>query len=164
MLLEIGCGEHPQYPQAVKVDIRSLPCVDIVADAADLYMLGNESFSGIFTRHVIEHWPSHMTVAVLREWYRVLKPGGWLELHCPDLDKLIQNYLCKSVDIYTQKVFDADLLSYYLYGSQDYPENTHKAGFTFDSMKHKLELAGFKSITRLTQFEDPLEMRLKAWK
>lgn len=162
-ILEIGCGENPNPNTTIRLDSRKLPHVDIVADGSVL-PFKNNSLDGIFARHVIEHWSHRLTVSVLKEWYRVLKPGAWLEIHCPDLNKLVLNYINSCTDEYTKLIFDADLLSYYLYGGQEYPENTHMAGFTFESMSSKLIESGFTKISRLTGQEDTIEMRLKAWK
>lgn len=159
-ILEIGCGENPNPNTTIRLDIRNLPHVDIVSDGTKLNMFEDSSLDGIFARHVIEHWSHRNTFNVLKEWYRVLKPGAWVEIHCPDLNKLVLNYINSCTDEYTRKIFDADLLSYYLYGGQEYPENTHMAGFTFESLSNKLVTVGFKNINRLTREEDTIELRL----
>ena len=64
----------------------------------------------------------------------------------PDLDALI--------DKYNQKLLDADQLSYFLYGGQDYPYNFHYNGFTYNSLKTRLLRAGFKSVSDKTQSDN----------
>jgi SAM-dependent methyltransferase len=43
---------------------------------------GDETFDALVARHLIEHHPD--TLLVLREWARVLKPGGVLVIVTPD--------------------------------------------------------------------------------
>lgn len=38
----------------------------------------------LYASHVLEHIPWYKTEEVLREWVRVLKPGGVLEVWVPD--------------------------------------------------------------------------------
>lgn len=162
-ILEIGCGENPNPTTTIRLDSRNLPHVDIVSDGSTLPFEDNY-LDGIFARHVLEHWSHRLTTDVLREWYRTLKPGAWLEIHCPDLNKLVLNYMHSCTDEYTGTVFDADLLSYYLYGGQEYPENTHRAGFTFESLTSKLKGVGFSRVVRLNRDEDNIELRLRCIK
>src|SRR3546814_14049356 len=44
----------------------------------------------VYASHVLEHIPWFRTGDVVREWARVLKPGGILELWVPDGHKLCQ--------------------------------------------------------------------------
>lgn len=162
-ILEIGCGEHPAAHTTIRLDARPLPHVDIVGDGANLPFPDNY-LDGIYARHVIEHWSHRQTQTILTEWLRVIKPGGYLELHCPDMDKLIKHYQHAHKDEYTGLEFTADLLSYYLFGGQDYPENFHCAGFTFLSLREKLLSLGVVKVVRLHQDEDSLELRLKGYK
>lgn len=39
--------------------------------------------------HVIEHFWPWDTDAIVKEWVRVLKPGGQLAIECPDIDKVL---------------------------------------------------------------------------
>jgi hypothetical protein len=39
--------------------------------------------------------------------------------------------------------YDWGQISYWVYGGQDYPENTHKSGFTIPALKRLLERHGF---------------------
>jgi SAM-dependent methyltransferase len=50
-------------------------------DMADL-PYGDQTFDALVARHVVEHDPD--TLSVLREWGRVLKPGGTLVVITPD--------------------------------------------------------------------------------
>ncbi len=54
---------------------------DVVADAQSL-PFADGSLDFVIASHVLEHMP--LTLATLREWYRVLAPGGALVLKIPD--------------------------------------------------------------------------------
>jgi len=164
-ILEIGGGAHPNPKSTIRLDARYIPGkVDIVGDGANLSRFSDNQLDGIYARHVLEHWSHRRTEAVLREWYRVLRPGGTLEIHCPDLDKLVYNYTNHVRDSYTGKRFDVLLFAYYLYGGQEYPENTHKAGWNYLALRKLLSSVGFKQIERHKQLEDHIEMRITARK
>jgi SAM-dependent methyltransferase len=42
--------------------------------------------------HVLEHFPAAQVEAVLREWVRVLKPGGTLKIAVPDFEAIAHSY------------------------------------------------------------------------
>jgi ubiquinone/menaquinone biosynthesis C-methylase UbiE len=46
----------------------------------------------IYSAHLIEHLPQATLVILLRECYRVLKPGGRIRIECPDAEKLVELY------------------------------------------------------------------------
>jgi len=52
----------------------------------------NGSVDFIYTSHFLEHLYRHEVVDMLKECYRVLKPGGTLRIALPDVDKLIALY------------------------------------------------------------------------
>ena len=75
--LEIGPGARLAGFEGF--DILPSESADKVGDARKLpYPDG--SFSLVYASHVIEHFPWNETVDVLREWARVLEPGGVLEI------------------------------------------------------------------------------------
>ena len=81
--LEIGPGEHP-LPGFEALDARPGPFVDYVLNAAKPLPFRNATFSLIYASHVLEHVPWYQVPAVVREWVRILAPGGWLEIWVPD--------------------------------------------------------------------------------
>lgn len=55
-------------------------------------------WDGIFTEHTLEHlYPTH-AIRLLHELFRILKPGKWLRVTVPDMEKYVQFYNGNSVD------------------------------------------------------------------
>ncbi len=55
---------------------------DIVADADKLTMIKDGSEHFVIANHLLEHLPD--PIGALKEWYRILRPGGILFLALPD--------------------------------------------------------------------------------
>jgi len=58
--------------------------VDFVADASKVLPFSNNTFSIIYASHILEHVPWYEIDSSLREWVRVLKSGGALEIWVPN--------------------------------------------------------------------------------
>jgi len=89
--LDIGCGAEKVWPHFVGVDsfkdvhLFGTPVkADINADASDLEVFGSEQFDCVFSSHTLEHIEDYR--AALREWWRLVRPGGTLILYLPHRD------------------------------------------------------------------------------
>ncbi len=80
-ILDIGCGDTKQYPDALGLDCRPGPAVDVVAELGDGIPLRDESADRIFAVHVLEHMIDFLPV--VDECHRVLRPGGILHILSP---------------------------------------------------------------------------------
>lgn len=58
--------------------------IDIVSNGDDLPFKDNE-LDYVVSSHVIEHFKNPLVA--LREWYRVIKPGGYIFTICPHKDR-----------------------------------------------------------------------------
>ena len=76
---ELTCFKQEE----IKLCGESLP-VDIVAPGDQLPMEDN-SVDFVISSHVIEHFPD--PIKALREWYRVVKPGGYLYIIAPHKER-----------------------------------------------------------------------------
>lgn len=85
--LDIGCGLEKCWPNLIGVDSlkdyagQRPPSVDIVAEGDNLSMFSDKSMDGIFSSHFLEHVVDYKSC--LKEWWRVLKAGGYLVLYLP---------------------------------------------------------------------------------
>lgn len=136
--LHLGCGER-YIPGFIHIDVRKFPHIDYVASVDKLDIFEDNSVDLIYACHLLEHFKRNQTEDILKEWHRVLKPGGILRLATPDFEKLAEVYL---------KYKDLKLILGPLVGRQDYPENTHYMIFDFATLSETLKKVGFKKIYR----------------
>ena len=90
--------------------------------------------------HVLEHFPHGEVANVVKEWARVLKPGGKLKIAVPDFDFIVKAYSNGHRGDYR--------LEHYLFGGQTDADDFHKAFFNEDKLKALLEGAGLKDVKR----------------
>lgn len=91
--LDLGCGPRKIFPMRdlIGIDnnkdaglfgIKTNP--DMPGDVTNLSMFADGTIDTVFSSHTLEHVDDH--VAVLREWWRLLKVGGYLVLYLPHAD------------------------------------------------------------------------------
>jgi ADP-heptose:LPS heptosyltransferase len=86
--LDLGAGDFRILPHATTVDNLNHSIVfghpmrpDIRCNVEKLDMIASQSQDWVFSSHTLEHLKD--TEAVLREWWRVVKPNGLLVLYLP---------------------------------------------------------------------------------
>jgi len=89
--VDLGAGDFKILPHAISVDnmhhavfghtVR--PDV-FIQDAADLSVFGSQTMDFVYSSHLLEHMVDPK--ACLKEWYRLVKPGGYLILYLPHED------------------------------------------------------------------------------
>jgi len=136
--LHIGCGER-YIPGFIHVDIRKFPHIDYIASVDKLDMFQDKSVDLVYSCCLLEHFKICQIEDVLKEWYRVLKPGGILRLSVPDFEKLVEVYL---------KYHDLNLVLRPIVGGQKYPEDNHYMAFDFKILSEVLKKVGFKKVYR----------------
>lgn len=89
--LDIGCGGEKAFPHMVGVDNGhhqqfgyTIKPDMLVKDATVLDKVASQSYDFVFSSHLLEHIEDHK--AALKEWWRVIKPGGYLVLYLPHRD------------------------------------------------------------------------------
>jgi predicted SAM-dependent methyltransferase len=144
--LQIG-GKYPKEGWEV-LDAIPAPHVDHVGDASDLAAFPDDTFAEVYASHVLEHFDyKDEMIEVLREWRRVLKPGGTLYVSVPDLERLCRLYLqpgLKPAERYRvmRTMFGGHLDDY------DY----HMAGIDESYLGYCIQTAGFTEIRRVESF------------
>lgn len=111
-VLDIGCGTHKVTPDAIGIDGRSTECVGMLKQGLSKF---EEHMYGVadtvFSSHVLEHMEDDYET--LKEWTKLLKPGGKLILYLPDGDyydndlnlEHIRNYNFKSFMMFFRRAF-----------------------------------------------------------
>jgi len=88
-VLDLGCGPWKTYPHFIGMDNKTewtgheyQP--DIVGDCTNLTLFASKSMDAVFSSHFLEHVENPLKV--LKEWWRVIKPGGHLILYLPHMN------------------------------------------------------------------------------
>ncbi len=108
----------------------------------------DNAYDTVRASHCLEHFSHAQTLDVLKEWTRVLKPGGWLKIAVPDFDWIWgQRY-----DKQERGKSDVSLgmLEAYLFGGQVDENDYHKALFTNKKLYELLQSVGLTNIQSWT--------------
>ena len=89
--LHLGCGRR-FIPGFIHVDLDDFPHIDYRHDVRSLPMFPDNTVKLIYACHVLEYFDRVEVTDVLREWRRVLAPGGTLRVAVPDFAALVRVY------------------------------------------------------------------------
>lgn len=165
MNLEIGCGDNPIWDlpgEWHRLDSRPLPHIDYCQSAVDLSNIPDATYEMVVARDVIEHLGWREIPAALKEWLRVLVPGGALHVETPNAYELALILMGREEGRKYRNESDFEQFNRVMFGHQDYPENTHKSYFTPTWLKRLLREAGARSVSTLV--EDDYRFALEAIK
>lgn len=89
--LQIGAGSN-QLAGWLNTDILPHSKHTAFLDVRRRFPFDDDTFDYVFSEHVIEHVDFDAGRFMLREVFRILKPGGWARIITPDLAALIRLY------------------------------------------------------------------------
>jgi SAM-dependent methyltransferase len=150
--IEIGCGPFPQ---------RGYIHVDIGAEARHLEAFApawalpfpDAWASEILAIHSLEHVHPRKLLPTLREWHRVLAPGGAVQVHVPNTGELVRSFLESPVHDKWRTM--GAMLGMYCDPGVRAPDHLvvpsdHQLMFDWDLLAWSLEQAGFREVSDLT--------------
>ncbi|MFH0998665.1 MAG: methyltransferase domain-containing protein [Pseudomonadota bacterium] len=124
------------------------PYVDHLGNAADLANFEDGTFQAVYSSHVLEHFDYLELEKVLREWKRVLVPGGIIYASVPDLDT-IAALLIKRKRSDLEGQFQ---LMRMMFGGHIDKYDYHYTGLNQTILTHFLRAAGFIDIQKVINF------------
>ncbi len=142
MKLNIGAGNSP-LEGYLSVDIAG---GDITAPAWELPFEDYE-IDAIYSRHMFEHLDYREAGRALREWYRVLRPGGECRIICPDRDKVLAQIGNYVVDPLKGKTFHQCAM-HSLFGWQRDGYDYHKWAWNYTELREAMLGVGFRTTSR----------------
>jgi SAM-dependent methyltransferase len=145
MLLNLGCGGK-HLAGFVNVDMASnsyQKAPDVVADVFGALPFADGVADEVHAYHVAEHCYRWQIEGVLKEWTRVLKPGGLLVLELPCLDKVIHIFRTAAE---MRRAPPVNLTMWGLFGDPSWrdPAMCHRWAYSLGEMTGLMEEAGLK--------------------
>ena len=132
-------GKSKKTPE-VQMDLRfPFKCTDAQID-------------GIYSSHTLEHFSYAEANQLLKEFFRMLKPGGWLRLIVPDLETYIEFYLGKNNDLPYKSGCEAIASLTQEWG--------HKSVWDYARLSKQLESQGFSEVKKLEYGLEGTDKRL----
>jgi len=113
------------------------------ADVRKRIPFPDSSVSCIYSSHAFECLTYQESVAVARECFRVLKPGGIVRIVVPDLGIFVRDYLADAANAMASHRFISRLLLTPSFSDMVHPGAHHKQMFDARSLAHMLQEAGF---------------------
>lgn len=168
--LNLGCGDVP-LPGYVNVDVapaRGGREPDVVCDIRDLSRFPDACADEVMAVHVIEHFYYWEVAALLKEWTRVLKPGGRLVLETPNLLTACEELL-KNPELASRPDQAGQRTMWCLYGDPGWqdPLMCHRWLYTPQSLAQVMHEAGLRQLAQTpAQFKarHPRDMRVEGVK
>ena len=116
-ILDLGCGKNKQKDATVGIDNIQLPGVDIVWDLSKFpYPFGTSNIDKVYCSHILEHFEHGTRDKILKEVYRILRPGGKIEIRVPHAFSIVAN-------------IDPTHKTYYCLGTVDYFVKNNKYSY-----------------------------------
>lgn len=145
--LHIGASERREGWEVL--DIVPSEIADHIGNARDLSRFPDATFAELYASHVLEHFDYINEIAnVLREWERVLLPGGRLYISVPNLDVL--SYIFSHEDVTTLE--DKYKVMRLIFGGHMNQFDHHNAGLFPELLEKFLIDAGFDNIHTVDDF------------
>ncbi|MFT4414404.1 FkbM family methyltransferase [Fredinandcohnia humi] len=122
--------------------------VDYLGDARNLQQFTDNTFDIIYASHVVEHFDYKDMVKILKDWYRVLTPGGKIFISVPNFEVLAELFLDK-VNLNLSERFHVMRM---VFGGHINDYDYHFVGLDKEILSDFLKQAGFVNISEVDEF------------
>lgn len=128
-----------------------------MCDLRRLTSFADASADEVLSVHVVEHFWRWEAVEVIKEWVRVLKPGGKMILECPNLLSACEEFV-RNPDDKAGPGIEGQRTMWVFYGDPAWkdPLMVHRWGYTPRSLAMLMEEAGLAKIR-----QEPAEFKLR---
>ena len=159
-LINLGCGPTI-LKDFINIDFFFSPGIDYGADFRYPLRINNESINGIFSEHTLEHLTYDQNDKLLKECYRIMRPGTSIRIVVPDVSLFVNNYAAKN-DAWFEKLEDV------MFTHNENPErrnrryisrmetisfvtqeHLHLSSWDFDTMAYFLQKNNFREIRKV---------------
>ena len=149
---DVGPGFKAEDWSEIRLDIDPKAEPDVVSSMLDMALVPTASVDGVYSSHNIEHLYPHEVPVALAEFFRVLKPNGFLVLTCPDLQSLCRLVANDRLDdpAYISSIGPIAPIDV-LYGHRASMAAgnlymAHRTGFTLKTLSAIVRAAGFLAV------------------
>ena len=157
--LNLGAGDNhlPVEEGWVNTDLRDglEYAVEQRWDFRKEIPLPDESVDFILAWHILEHAGLTERDTMIKDWYRVLKPGGKLAVAVPDL--------LKRLAMYQQGIIGENpwfQLMVSIYGPwHGFEGDYHRWGYNYEELERILREGGFGRVSPLNEATVPVEIK-----
>jgi SAM-dependent methyltransferase len=164
--LNLGCGDKilAGYVNVDVVPERAANVPDVVCDVRKLEVFSDNYADEILAVHVVEHFWRWEVVDVLREWFRVLKPGGVMILECPNLLSACEEFV-RNPKHHSLPGPEGQRTMWVFYGDPRWkdPLMVHRWGYTPWSLAGVMHEAGLRDLRQEPaqyKLREPRDMRV----
>lgn len=164
--IHVGCGSNV-LDGYTNIDLFPSGVPDV--QQSDLFALAltDDSVDEILAEHVVEHMSFKEEEAFFFEAFRVLKPGGLLEIEVPDMEWLCERFLSGTEGFPSFYRIGVDghyfgngssassrwgIITTHFFGNQNGEGQFHKTGFSRDKVEAISEILGFDSVETKEMF------------
>lgn len=145
--VNVGCGTRA-VSGFVNLDYHWRPGVDVCWDITRPLPFESDSVQGIFSEHCLEHVPFEACASAIRDFFRVLVPGGNLRLVLPDAELYLDLYARakngEDVQFPYHNVNETPMMSV----NRIFRNYGHLFAYDVQTLTRLLEGAGFTKIAR----------------
>ena len=164
--LNLGCGDKfiADYINVDAAEGRGGARPDVVCDIRRLTPFADASANEVMAIHVVEHFWRWEVADVIREWLRVLKPGGRMVLECPNLRTACEELL-RDPAAANGTGPEVQRTMWVLYGDPAWkdPLMFHRWNYTPESLGALMREAGLVNVRQepaVFKLRDPRDMRV----
>jgi SAM-dependent methyltransferase len=163
IVLNVGCGYplrqklHPHFHgpewREIRLDLDPAVRPDIVCSITNMAPVSADAVDAIWSSHNLEHLQRHEVPTALTEFFRVLKPSGFLLLTLPDLQNVARLVVEDRLEdpAYTSSSGPITALDMIFGHTASLARGNslmaHRTGFTARTLQKVMTEAGFVGIT-----------------